>query len=467
MKRSEVSVVIVGAGVSGLSAASHLIKAGFSKITILEASDRIGGRIRSVRPGDAEGEGIVELGATVIHGASPENPVYKLATEWGMAKSLVNIERISADVYQENGERISKDLVDKLWERYLKLEDSVQNIYLSQTGSSVSNTVTVAEFYEKEKPKIIQEFPEEQREEVSNAFSLMINFCSFMHGDDLSKVSASLGGHYKTFPGEEKVFPCGYKEFAEQLKKEIPAEAFRFNMLVKRVYWGDSGPVKITCNNEDFFAADHVVVTCSLGHLKHNYKELFDPPLPEFKAGAINRTGFGRVNKLFLYYNKPFFQKGIDLAWSDPGSPDAKASGTDWLRGLMGFEVVPTNPKVIGGPFAGQGAEIMEGLSDEEVAEACTVVLRKFLKDPNVPLPDKVLRSRWISDPLFRGSYTYLTQLSHDNDIADIGAPLPNDRQPRLQFAGEATDPEYYSTVHAAYLSGLRESQRLIQLYGD
>ena len=52
---------------------------------------RVGGRIQSVRP--REDEAVVELGATCIHGATPENPVYRLATEWGMADSLAPIDR--------------------------------------------------------------------------------------------------------------------------------------------------------------------------------------------------------------------------------------------------------------------------------------------------------------------------------------------------------------------------------------
>ena len=40
---------------------------------------------------------------------------------------------------------------------------------------------------------------------------------------------------------------------------------------------------------------------------------------------------------------------------------------------------------------------------------------------------------------------------------------MPSEQQPRLLFAGEATHDHYYSTLHAAYITGLREADRLVQ----
>lgn len=49
--------------------------------------------------------------------------------------------------------------------------------------------------------------------------------------------------------------------------------------------------------------------------------------------------------------------------------------------------------------------------------------------------------------------------------FSDLAAPLPSEKQPRLLFAGEATHDYHYSTLHAAYMSGLREARRLVPLF--
>lgn len=72
-------VLIVGAGMAGLSAAYHLTKNNFTDFKVLEARGRIGGRIAQIPIGQER----VELGANWIHGVLG-NPVYELAMQHGL-----------------------------------------------------------------------------------------------------------------------------------------------------------------------------------------------------------------------------------------------------------------------------------------------------------------------------------------------------------------------------------------------
>lgn len=77
-------------------------------------------------------------------------------------------------------------------------------------------------------------------------------------------------------------------------------------------------------------------------------------------------------------------------------------------------------------------------------------------------------RSQWHSNPHFLGSYSFYSVESDaiGVTIAKLAAPiLDQNAKPLIQFAGEATDSHYYSTVHGAVGSGWREAQRLIDLY--
>lgn len=421
-----------------------------------------------------EGDGVVELGATCIHGASPENPVFALAQEWGLANSCATVNRIAGKYCQEDGRQIDPGLVERVWKLYKEMEANMHkrvNSASTPKGVAVS-TMSCQQFVQEARPDILHKFSDpEEREQASRVLNNMFNYMRFMSGYELTHVSADLEGNYLTFPGHEAVFTGkGYNAFVDNLRMTVPQGSILFNRQVSKIIWGGVGKVnagsaagkaKVLCTNGEQYEADHIVVTCSLGHLKANYRQMFDPPLPVDKAGAIERMGFGRVTKLFIYYNKPFWQEGVKLAWSTD-VPEIK-SRWDWVKRIVGFDEQPCNPHVLGGPFAGQGAEIVDTLTDEEVARDCRDVLRKFLSDPSIPNPDLVLRSTWNTNPLYLGAYSYLSMESRVGDIGDLLRPILDNNRPVVLFAGEATHPNYYSTVHGAYLSGEREANRIKQ----
>jgi phytoene dehydrogenase-like protein len=90
-KQFKPSVAVIGAGMAGLGAAQLLEKAAF-KVRVLEARDRIGGRVHTVDFGEGS---VTDLGASWIHGLGPGagdfeawrgqlNPVYALAVANGI-----------------------------------------------------------------------------------------------------------------------------------------------------------------------------------------------------------------------------------------------------------------------------------------------------------------------------------------------------------------------------------------------
>lgn len=143
----------------------------------------------------------------------------------------------------------------------------------------------------------------------------------------------SLGawGEYILCEGEEAVeLARGYQPVLDVLLKDIPKDSILLNTHVERILWKESGEIQekerensghqvtvITSGGEEF-SADHVIVTCSLGYLKLHMDKLFLPQLPEDKVSAVKRLGFGTVNKIYLEFESPFWEKncgGIQLAW--------------------------------------------------------------------------------------------------------------------------------------------------------
>ncbi|CAB0035659.1 unnamed protein product [Trichogramma brassicae] len=396
----EPTVVVIGAGMAGLSAAHRLSQCGLKNVTILEATHRPGGRIHSCWLGDV----VAEMGATWIEGGCLANPAFTLAAQEGLLKSpLIRLD-------QSKG------------------YDAARVMY------GLTNCVRCR--------------------------------C----GDDLSLVSADQFGSYVEIPGGRVRVPLGYVGILAPLLRDIPSCALKYCKPVSCIRWGtisESCPrALVKCQDGEEFQADYVIVTVPLGVLKHQHKSLFCPALPVEKVKAIENLGYGFVNKIFLEYERPFWvwhEGSIRFAWSATELADR----CDWLKGISHIEELSGSQHVLCAWVSGKEASDMELASDEEVVESITRLLRQFTGDPTLPYPTNLLRSKWCMDQYFAGSYSYMALNSTVGHQCDLASPVPGSCEPVapiLFFAGEATIPGHYSTVHGARLSGIREADRIIQL---
>ena len=98
-------------------------------------------------------------------------------------------------------------------------------------------------------------------------------------------------------------------------------------------------------------------------------------------------------------------------------------------------------------------------MSDAQVTDAIMVYLRDIY-GADTPYPTHMLRTRWQSDENARGSYSYTTlesEMRHFDDLADALSD-------KVFFAGEHTHRDYFSTAHGAFLSGIREADKILAL---
>ena len=82
----------------------------------------------------------------------------------------------------------------------------------------------------------------------------------------------------------------------------------------------------------------------------------------------------------------------------------------------------------------------------------------------------QIVRSKWGTNPFTRGSYSYVSARATNEDVDTLGASLMVKRGgrpvPVVCFAGEATSRKHIGTTSGAFLSGLREANRLIDALG-
>lgn len=230
-----------------------------------------------------------------------------------------------------------------------------------------------------------------------------------------------------------------------------------------------------TNNSQVIHKGDIVLSTLTLGVLKiavakdssQSNTVRFDPPLPQWKKTAIERLGFGNLNKVVLCFDRVFWEPEINL-FGHVGSTTSSRGELFLFWNIYQLPVLLTL-------VAGQSAHIMENVSDDVIVGRCIAVLKGIFGEKSVPQPKETVVTRWRADQWARGSYSYVSVGSSGTDYDLLASPVKpgtsneeeqpenedNSVLPRIFFAGEHTIRNYPATVHGALLSGLREAGRI------
>ncbi len=236
-------------------------------------------------------------------------------------------------------------------------------------------------------------------------FQEIDNSCS-----NLNSLSARDWGKYKFTGGEDCInLLNGYSSVVDALIQDLPDKIIHYNSPVKSVVWeeklssssaGDEFsvfPVTVTCEDGSSINASHVIVTSSIGFLKANHHTMFNPQLPSSLTTAIEAIGFGVVDKVFLFYDEPWWdskQQAFQIvrSFDDKNEKESTDSPDWWLNDFTGFDVLSHNPAILLAWVGGNGAAYMEELDEDVVGEHCTNLLRKCNKNPEIPLPKCIKR---------------------------------------------------------------------------
>jgi monoamine oxidase len=405
-------VVVVGAGFAGLAAARTLVDAGL-KVTVLEARDRIGGRTRT----DTSLGVPIDIGASWIHGTE-NNPLTKLARDIGAKTVPTDFEDfILVDKHEIVGQRAAAASAED-WRRIARKLDDLSGD-ASAEESVADGLVGIANL---DDPLVAW------------------NVTSRIAGEyaaDPNQMSLRWLGSEGQFKGPDVILPGGYTQLSQNLAKGLD---IRTTTEVKRIaHSGET--VRIETSQGDV-TADRVIVTVPLGVLKAG-TVAFDPPLPQAKRDAIERLGFGLLNKVVVAFDKPFWPESTPMI----GLVGNNQPVTDLVNGL----VFAGKPLLVG-LRGGQAAWSRESMSDQDaVNELITAI--------DAPTPTGSIVTKWGTDQYARGSYSFIAVGSSPDDMHALGDAVGE----RLMFAGEATNPEWFGTVHGAYLSGLREADRILR----
>jgi len=455
-------IVIIGAGMAGLSAAHRLVQCGLCDITILEATDRPGGRIQSCWFTNS----VAELGASAIQGACVANSAYNLAVMERLLQSPVTRQGSSKGLfYSSRGKPIDPPLTHKAYAVFRHIESMAMSLYGNESYTDDANLDT---FMTTQIRKEVMNFEESERQGALMVMNAYLQSLKEKVGTELECVNTKFYGSLPGLPGGSVKIPVGFVGVLAPLIRDIPDCTIKYCKPVTCIQWdiceADRPRACVEAAEGEKFLADYVIVTTPLGFLKDKAESFFVPNLPDKKMKAISSLGFGHLNNLFLQFPEPMWLKdegNIMFAWH----PDDFANLDSWTKGLTSLTVDDKSGHVLSAVIAGKEAITMETLDADQIMTDIQKQMQTFLSNPSIPKPTSILRSKWSTNMYTQGAFTYISTESGLGQIKDLAEPTPEPCQvdiPVILFAGEHTSAHNYATVHGARDSGIREANRIL-----
>jgi len=437
MSEAVSDVIVVGAGVSGLAAARRLSAAGL-RVTILEARDRIGGRIHTLRSGDSPVP--LELGAEFVHGTPAET--------WDILRAarLTVCDVTDTHWFLHDG-KLSQD--PSFWEE-------IEGIF-SQIDAMKEPDLSFAEFLRKYASNV----PEQAKE-------MALAFVEGFDAAEPEKASArAVAEEQKSSAAieEDRSFRVldGYDSLSKWLAEGLDGNAtIHLNTVAERITWGE-GRVRVSAGAPHFEAA-RALVTLPLGVLKTSLGQaggvVFDPELQE-KTRAIAQLEMGAIVKIILQFRNAFWEhEQFPTLAAGQSLRDACFLHAHGPRVFTWWTMLPVRANVLVGWSGGPSALALSHRPEAEVVEEALASLSQFTGLEIAELSSRLERAivaDWQSDPFSRGAYSY----------AGVGASQARGMLARavagtLYFAGEATHEGQSGTVAGAISSGYRAADEIL-----
>lgn len=423
-------VVVVGAGMAGLGAAAELERAGVRPI-VLEARDRIGGRVETVEDLGAP----VDLGAAWIHD-SRGNPLTEVARRARL--QTVPTDDAAVALRDAGGATVASSPIEAASAAQERIDEALA---IAAENADAEDPLAPALRRARADADVPPGAATALDWLLGNAIPLDL-------AADVSELSVLGYDEGETYDGgDDLLLRRGAGALVAALGRGIDV---RLRTPVQEVRRRDDGVTVVTASGERI-AADGCVVTVPLGVLQAGGVR-FDPPLPAGAQQAIRRLGFGLLDKVVLRYETPWWDAGTTL-------------------GVVGAPVGETVSAVDLGPVTGWpllvafiGAGYARRLARRDVRDVVRIVAGRLAEGFGAAAaePDGALVTRWGADRWARGSYSFLPPGASPEDRAALGT-----RTGRLILAGEHTSAERPATMDGALVAGRRAGRELARVVGS
>jgi monoamine oxidase len=446
-------VIVIGAGISGLSAALELSRAGL-QVEILEARDRIGGRILTQH--DPLLNHSVELGAEFVHGLAPE-------IWFPVQQHKLGMTEVEGDLWCSEPERLEPC---NFFGKADKILSAMDDHHPDES---------FLEF-------LARRFPADDHAEAKHWAT---KYVSGFNAADPADISVHWLVHSRE--AEEQIegdrafhIAGGYQKLLDIFAQELSGTTgdtgvlartnLHLNTVVREITWRP-GAVRISARNSQgdlTLEAPRALLTLPLGVLQAGNVRL-SPALAHDKQVALERLAMGKVIRVTLCFRERIWECVDQRFLSTRGSSGNTSKDLSNLSFLFSDDAyfptwwtqMPERLPVITGWSPARCAELMTGMSDGRIVDRALDSLSALLRVDKPRVQSQLISAyfhNWDADPFSCGAYSYV-KAGGEGCQKTLAAPQDN----TLFFAGEATDTSGHNgTVHGAIASGHRAAKEIL-----
>ena len=450
----KVDVLILGAGIAGISAARTLEVNGVTNFLVLEATDRVGGRMREY---DGPVQPPIEVGANWIQGLDPDDPLHHpIWREWTRCdpdgpggsftpgpSAVYDVDGNPLDIEDEDGVFYKRkndfyDALDAVYELDNTTIDTSLRQGLTMTGWNPGDSLD--NYIEWETLDFCTAIPPERTS--LNFYTQSTTYTDFTESDEEAEDYLVV---------DEK----GHSFVVKCLARDFINDKVKLNSTVTRIKVADDC-VCAEVKDGGTYCGNYGIVTFSAGVLQAAIRGgqnsvQFEPPLPKWKQDAINNISIVFYGKIFLVFPERF--------WNETDEDQQILGYVADERGYYPYYILDKNRPntVVLDVVEDLAIEVAEQTQEETVNEIMAI-LRKIFDNNTLPQPETVIISKWHLDPFFLHAYSDFAPGVPESVFDDLLRPVNG----RLYFAGEAMNSTNFGFTHGAYGTGVYATEQVI-----
>ncbi|CAI5756240.1 unnamed protein product [Candida verbasci] len=461
-------VVIIGGGISGLKTFTTLQEhINPDKILIIEADNRLGGRLKSTNPKDSKLGISYDIGASWFHDSLNNILLDDLLAERVVGVDDVYYDDRDASVYDSTGEI---DIVGLKLNRVLEdLEKFIEIYYHEDINRADMSLKDISEVFIKMHGLLLNG---KQKEYAGR----MIRYMELWYGIPYDLIS----GKYSIMDHQGRNL-LNKETYSENLLKwiisKIPNSSIRLNDPVTSSKRGikDGKRCSIKTKSGLVVNCDYLIVTVPLSKLQDDSIN-WSPPLPSNISTALNSIHFGALGKVIFEFQNIWWDNKQDRFQILPNKIESQVhEKLTIMPQPFTYPIFAVNFSKVHNINKGSLViltqspltEYLESTTPENVWKYYKPMLQ-IIAISQIEDPINIITTNWTNNEFIKGSYSALhthddpseiiIQLSNENEVPNIGL---DDKY--IRFCGEHTISDGAGCVHGAYMSGIREANYILK----